>query len=94
VQRVLRDLSTDEDRSRIQRPNIVDETAFRLAIGRVTHKVILLAGNNWESLKQAYNSNKRICQSSDDCDCELPLRYGLPCACRLSVYLSTGPPYP
>lgn len=87
---MLRDLSTDEDRSRIQRPNIVDEIAFRLVISRVTHKAILLVAHDWEGLKQAFNANKRICQPSEECDCELPLRYSLPCAYRLSIYMTTG----
>ena len=58
---MLRELSTDEDRSRIQRPNIVDEVAFRLVIGRVTYKAILLVTHDWEGLKQAFNANRRIC---------------------------------
>jgi hypothetical protein len=94
VQRLLRDLSIDEDRSRIQRPNIVDEVAFRLVIGRAIHKAILLVAHDWEGLKQAFNANRRICQPSEECDCELPLRYGLPCAYRLSVYMTTGTPIP
>ena len=57
VKRLLRELATDEDRSRIQRPNIVDEVAFRLVIGRVTHKAILLVANDWQALKVAYNSH-------------------------------------
>jgi hypothetical protein len=90
VKRLLRDLATDEDRSRIQRPNIVDEVAFRLVIGRVTYKAILLVADDWQGLKVAYDSNRRLCKPSETCNYELPLRYGLPCAHRLFIYLATG----
>lgn len=53
VKRLLRELATDEDRSRIQRPNIVDEVAFRLVIGRVTHKAILLCCRRLASAKSS-----------------------------------------
>jgi hypothetical protein len=46
--------------------------------------------NDREGLKSAYNTNRRICQPSELCDCELPLRYGLPCAYRLAPYLISG----
>jgi hypothetical protein len=78
VQRITRDLATDEDRSRIQRPNIVDAVAFHLVIGKVAHKAILLVANDWEGLKTTYNANGRVCQPSELYDCELPLRYGHP----------------
>ena len=42
VQRLLRDLSTDEDRSRIQRSSVVGEVAFCLVIGRMTQSYYLL----------------------------------------------------
>jgi hypothetical protein len=90
----MRDLATDEDRSRIQRPNIVDAVAFHLVIGKVTHKAILLVANDWEGLKSTYNTNRRICQPSELCDYELPLRYGLPCAHRLAPYLISDAPIP
>ena len=83
IRRLLRKLATDEDRPRIQRPRIVDEVAFRLVIGRVTHQAILLVANDWEGLKLTYDSNRRLCQPSEECDCELPLRYGLLCCHRL-----------
>jgi hypothetical protein len=46
--------------------------------------------NDWEGLKSAYNTNRRICQPSQLYDYELPLRYGLPCAYQLAPYLISG----
>jgi hypothetical protein len=55
---------------------------------------LLLTLTALTGLKQAYNTNRRLCQPSEACDCELSLRYGLPYAHRLSVYLTTGSPIP
>jgi hypothetical protein len=42
---VLRDLSTEEDQSRIQRPQLADQFAFSTLFGSITHKAILLMAN-------------------------------------------------
>lgn len=65
--------------------------AFHLVIGKVTYKDILLVAHDCEGLKSTYNTNRRICQPSELCDCELPLRYGLLCAYRLAPSLAPAP---
>jgi hypothetical protein len=64
--------------------------AFRLVIGRVIYKAILLIADDWQGLKIVYDFNRRLYKPLKTCNYELPLRYNLPCAYRLFIYLVTG----
>jgi hypothetical protein len=64
--------------------------AFRLVIGRVTYKAILLVTDDWQALKVAYTSYKRLYEPLKTYKYELSLRYDLPYVYRLSIYLIIG----
>jgi hypothetical protein len=64
--------------------------AFRLIIGRVTYKAILLITDDWQALKVVYTFYKRLYEPLKTCNYELSLRYDLPYVYRLSIYLTTG----
>ena len=51
MERLLLELATDEDQSRIQQPSIVDKVAFRLVVVTVTHKATLLCCGRLERAK-------------------------------------------
>lgn len=75
---------------RINNPRLMDRDMFQNLIGLITHQAIDLLSRELDAAKKAREDivigAKSVIESAgESCvyDCEMPLRYGLPCICWL-----------
>ena len=71
------------NQQRIRNPKLIDKNAFTLLIGKITHHAIGLVPRALDAAKALAERILSIVPDDESCvyDCELPLRYGLPCKC-------------
>ena len=71
------------NQQRIRNPRLIDRNAFRLLIGKIKHHGIGLVSSELDAAKSLAERTHSIVPDGGICvyDCELPLRYGLPCKC-------------
>ena len=71
------------NQQRIRNPRLIDRNAFTLLIGKITHHAIGLVSRELDAAKSLAERILSIVLDGGSCvyDCELPLRYGLPCKC-------------
>ena len=78
---------------RIRNPRLIDRNAFTLLIGKITHHAIGLVSRELDAAKSLAERILSIVPDGGSCvfDCELHLRYGLPCKCWLYSIIDSVP---
>lgn len=86
---------------RISNPRLMDRNMFQNLIGLITHQAIDLISRELDAAKKimediAHGGEPIIESAGESCiyDCELPLRYGLPCKCWLYSCVANSIPIP
>jgi hypothetical protein len=74
-------------------PRTLDLRAFNAVIGQVTEWAINRVTEDWEVCKQAISTDTNQQLASEQCECELLLRFSLPCKHHLHA-CATGIPIP
>ena len=84
------------NQQRIRNPRLIDRNAFTLLIGKITHHAISLVSRELDAAKSLAERILSIVPVGGSCvyDCELPLRYGLPCKCWLYKCIIDSVPIP
>ena len=84
------------NQQRIRNPRLIDRNAFTLLIGKITHHAIGLVSRELDAAKSLAERILSIVPDGGSCvyDCELPLRYGLPCKCWLYKCIIDSVPIP
>jgi hypothetical protein len=90
----MRDLEEEESKSYGAIPRTLDRLAFRFLIGQVTEYVMNQITNDWEACKQAISYDIYGEFTQEGYDCELLLRYSLPCKHYLLRPYLAGIPIP
>ena len=75
---------------------MIDSNAFTLLNGKITHHAIGLVSRELDAVKSLAELILSIVPNCGSCvyDCELPLRYGLPCKCWLYNCIIDSVPIP
>ena len=81
VQRVQVDYEISINHQRINKPRLMNRSAFKDLIGLTTHHAIGLISRELDAAK--VEGTALIEPTDEDCmyDCDLPPRYDLPCRC-------------
>ena len=84
------------NQQRIRNPRLIDRNAFTLLIRKITHHAIGLVSRELNAAKSLAERILSIVPDGGRCvyDCELPLRYGLPCKCWLHKCIIDSVPIP
>jgi len=90
----LKDLDEEESKSYGSTPRTLDLRAFSAVIGQVTEWAINRVAEDWEACKQAIGTGIDRQLASEQCECELLLRFSLPCKHHLLHACATGIPIP
>jgi len=90
----LRDLDEEDSKSYGSTPRTLDLHAFNAVIGQVTEWAINRVTEDWEVCKQAISTDTNQQLASEQCECELLLRFSLPCKHHLLHACATGIPIP
>jgi hypothetical protein len=90
----LRDLDEEESKSYGSTPRTLDLRAFNAVIGQVTEWAINRVTEGWEAYKQAISTGTDPQLASEQCECELLLRFSLPSKHHLLHACATGIPIP
>jgi hypothetical protein len=94
IRMLLRDLDEEESKSHGSTPRTLDLRAFNAVIGQVTEWAINRVAEDWEACKQAISTGTDQQLASEQCECELLLRFSLPCKHHLLHACTTGVPIP
>ena len=88
LNQVYRDLTTDDDLSRMKEAGAVDMTFFKWLVSSVTLFAINMLRDEWKVILQADRDNL------GPCACEILQRYSLPCKHYLYRIVQNGQPIP
>jgi hypothetical protein len=91
---LLRDLDEEESKSYGSTPRTLDLRAFNAVIGQVAEWAINRVAEDWEACKQAISTGTDQQLASEQCECELLMRFSLPCKHHLLHACATGIPIP
>jgi MULE transposase domain len=94
IRMLLRDLDEEESKSYGPALRTLDLRAFSSLIGQVTEYAMNRIADDWEACKQAVNAGTHEELALEDCDCELLLRFSLPCKHHLLRACVAGTPIP
>jgi MULE transposase domain len=94
IRRKLRNLANEEIRSN-KLPRALDRRAFIQLVDTVTTYALDIISTEWESTKEAVDQDKLSATVEHErCQCEILLRYGLPCRHYLQDIYRNGQPIP
>ena len=94
IRLLLEDLAELESKSYGPSIATLDLQPFRPVIGQVTQYALKMVSGDWEEYKQAVGSGTANLIAAEECDCELLLRYSLPCKHYLLYTYKTSLPIP
>ena len=86
----LKDLDDEKSKSYNSIPRTRNLRTFNVVIGQVTEWAINRVAENWEAYKQAISTSTDQQLASEQCECELLLRFSLPYKHYLLHACSTG----
>jgi hypothetical protein len=90
----LRDLDEEDSKSYGSTPRTLDLRAFNAVIGQVTEWAINRVTEDWGVCKQAISTDTNQQLASEQCECELLLRFSLLCKHHILHACATGIPIP
>lgn len=96
---ILKDLKNNEASSLIKASKYIDLQAFSNVFGKMSLQALGKVGSEWEEVKKKVSKDYAISANSS-CQCELLLRYSLPCrhyllrACKTGQRIPQTPFYP
>lgn len=100
LESLVEDYEQRLSRSRISEPRLIDTSFFRLVLRRVTHYCHELCGTELLRAKELYDKEDERFEDEFDpevgCekDCQLPLRYRLPCKHWMLYFYRKNEPIP
>jgi len=94
IKLLLEDLAELESESYGPSLAILDLRPFKSVIDQVTKYALQKVAGDWEICKQAVSAGTANLLALEECRCELPLRYSLPCKHHLLYACEAGLPIP
>jgi hypothetical protein len=94
IRQKLRALADEETESGLKLPRTLDRRAFAQLIGTISAYAVEMIASEWEDTKDQVDRDILTFTSSSSCQCELLLRYGLPCRHYLQRVYRSGMPIP
>ena len=92
IRQKLRALANEETESGLKLPRTLDRQAFIHLMNTISAYAIELIASEWEDTKNEVDQD--VLTSASFCQCELLLRYGLPCRHHLQEVYRSGQPIP
>ena len=94
IRRKIKEIVNEEAISGNKIPRTLDQRAFIQLIHTVTIYAIDIIAKEWESTKQAVDQGQELPATAESCECEILLRYSLPCRHYLQEIYRNGQPIP